>query len=131
MTGGGLVFHPDSARRLRRRIGERVARVFPQVGVPEFDFVWDGAVGVTLDSRPHAHELGPGVLAWLGCNGRGVALATCVCAQFARACLGAPLAQLPLPFSSLSPVAGHAIGRRVASFALALFRWRDKQEYKP
>ncbi|MBI3373936.1 MAG: FAD-binding oxidoreductase [Betaproteobacteria bacterium] len=131
VTGGGLVFQADYARRLRRRIGERVARVFPRVGIPDFDFVWHGAVGVTLDSRPHAHELAPGVLAWVGCNGRGVALATCAGAHFARACLGTPLAQLPLPFSPLAQVVGHAIGKRIASFALALFRWRDKQEYRP
>jgi glycine/D-amino acid oxidase-like deaminating enzyme len=131
VTGGGLVFRHDYAQRLRKRIGERVARVYPQVGAPRFDFVWHGAVGVTLDARPHAHELAPGVLAWLGCNGRGIALATSAGAQFARACLGTPLAQLPLPLSSLSPVAGHAIGRRISSFALAVFRWRDKREFKP
>ncbi len=131
VTGGGLVFHYDYAQRLRRRIGERVARVFPQVGAPKFDSIWHGSVGVTLDARPHAHELAPGVLAWLGCNGRGIALATSVGAQFARACLGTPLAQLPLPFSPVSPVAGHAIGRRIRSIALAYYRYRDKQEFKP
>jgi glycine/D-amino acid oxidase-like deaminating enzyme len=131
VTGGGLVFHYDYAQRLRRRIGERVARVFPQVGAPKFDSIWHGSVGVTLDARPHAHELAPGVLAWLGCNGRGIALATSAGAQFARACLGTPPAQLPLPFSPVSPVAGHAIGRRIRSIALAYYRYRDKQEFKP
>lgn len=129
VTGGGLVFHYDYAARLRRRIGDRVARVFPQIGVPAFEFVWHGSVGVTLDSRPHAHELAPGVLAWLGCNGRGLALATSVGAQFARACLGTPLRELPLPISPLAPVPGHAIGRRIRTIALAYYRLRDKQEY--
>ena len=128
-TGGGLAFHRDYAARLRRLIGERVARVFPQVGTPRFDYVWHGAVGVTLDARPHAHELAPGVLAWLGCNGRGIALAASAGAQFARACLGTPLRDLPLPFSTFTPVTGHAIGKRISSFALAYFRWRDKQEF--
>lgn len=128
VTGGGLVFRHDYARRLRARIGARVARVFPQLGVPRFDFVWHGAVGVTLDSRPHVHELAPGVLAWLGCNGRGIALATSVGAQFARACLGTPARELPLPFSALAPVAGHALGTRIAPFALAYYRRRDRQE---
>lgn len=131
VTGGGLVFHHDYAARLRRRVGERVARVYPQVGTPKFDFIWHGSIGATLDARPHAHEPAPGVLAWLGCNGRGIALATSVGAQFARACLGTPLAQLPLPFSPVSPVAGHAIGRRIRSVALAYYRFRDTQEFKP
>ena len=130
VTGGGMVFHHDYARRLRKRIGERVARVYPQLGAPVFDFVWHGAVGVTLDSRPHAHELAPGVITWLGCNGRGIALGTSIGAQLARACLGTPPGELPLPFSPLAPVPGHAIGRRLSSFALAYFRWRDRREYR-
>ena len=131
VTGGGLVFHHDYAARLRRRIGERVARVYPQVGTPKFDFIWHGSIGATLDARPHAHEPAPGVFAWLGCNGRGIALAVSVGAQFARACLGTPTAQLPLPFSPVAPVAGHAIGRRIRSIALAYYRLCDTQEFKP
>ena len=41
------------------------------------------------------------------------------------------LRELPLPFSTLSPVAGHAIGKRISSFALAYYRRRDTQEFKP
>lgn len=128
VTGGGLMFRYNHAARLRGLIGARVARVFPRIGVPTFDYLWHGAVGVTLDARPHAHELAPGVLAWIGCNGRGIALATSIGAQFARACLGTPPRDLPLPFSIPAPVPGHSIGKQVSSFALAYFRWRDKQE---
>ena len=63
------------------------------------------------------------MLAWVGCNGRGVALATCAGAHFARACLGTPLVRLPLPFSALTPVLGHAIGKRGASFDF----WRSER----
>jgi glycine/D-amino acid oxidase-like deaminating enzyme len=77
---------------------------------------------------PHLHELAPGVLAWIGCNGRGVALATALGAELARACRGTPLAELGLPFSPLRPVAGHWIGKRVATLALLLYRRRDAAE---
>jgi len=102
--------------------------VFPRIGVPVFDYLWYGHVGITLDRKPHFHELGPGVLAWVGCNGRGVALATSVGAQFARACLGTSLGELPLPITPLAPVFGHAIAKHFRGFGILYYRYRDSQE---
>lgn len=127
VTGGALVFHWNWRARLARRIGARTADVFPQLGVPHFEFLWHGALGMTLDRLPHMHELAPGVLTWLGCNGRGLALATAVGRELARACLGAPLASLPLPLSKLRPVRGHAIAKRLGSFPILLYRYRDRR----
>ena len=50
--------------------------LYPQLGAPEWEFVWGGRVALTLDHLPHLHELAPGVHAGLGYNGRGVAMAT-------------------------------------------------------
>lgn len=128
VTGGALALQWNWRARLARHIGERVARVFPQVGVPKFDYLWHGRLGITLDRLPHVHELEPGVLAWLGCNGRGVALAVSVGAQLASACLGTPRAELPLPFTPLRPVSGHGLLRRRASLALLYYRYLDGRE---
>ena len=128
VTGGALVLPWHWRERLARRIGARVARVFPQLGVPRFEFQWHGRLGITLDRLPHVHELAPGVLAWLGCNGRGLALATAIGGELARACLGTPLATLPLPFTPLRPVPGHAFARGKETFALLYYRYRDSRE---
>jgi glycine/D-amino acid oxidase-like deaminating enzyme len=128
VTGGALAFPWDWEPRQRERIGRRVSAVFPRIGVPLFDYLWYGHVGITLDRLPHFHELGPGVLSWVGCNGRGVGLATSVGAQFARACLGTPLGELPLRITPLTPVFGHAIGKHFRGFAILYYRYRDRQE---
>jgi len=128
VTGGALVLPWNWRERLARRIGERVARVFPQLGVPRFEFQWHGRLGITLDRLPHVHELAPGVLAWLGCNGRGLALATAIGGELARACLGTPLASLPLPFTPLRPVFGHALATGKETLALLYYRYRDARE---
>ncbi|MEJ2174508.1 MAG: FAD-binding oxidoreductase [bacterium] len=128
VTGGALALAWDWESRQRERIGRRVSAVFPGVGVPLFDYLWFGHVGITLDRKPHVHELGPGVLSWLGCNGRGVGLATSIGAQFARACLGTPLRELPLPVTPLAPVLGHAIGRHFRGLAILYYRYRDSRE---
>jgi glycine/D-amino acid oxidase-like deaminating enzyme len=128
VTGGALALAWNWEARQRERIGRRVSAVFPRIGVPLFDYLWYGHVGITLDRKPHFHELGPGVLSWVGCNGRGVGLATSVGAQFARACLGTPLAELPLRITPLAPVFGHAIGKHFRGFAILYYRYRDQQE---
>ena len=128
VTGGALVLPWRWRSRLARRIGERVARVFPQLGVPRFEFQWHGRLGITLDRLPHLHELAPGVLAWLGCNGRGLALATAIGRELARACLGTSLEQLALPATDLRPVPWHGIGKRLSSIALLQYRYRDSRE---
>lgn len=128
VTGGGLAIPWGYDSRMRQRIGERVAKVFPQLGFPAFDYLWHGHVGITLDKRPHLHELAPGLLAWVGCNGRGVALATSLGFEFARALRGTPVAELGLPFMPLAPVFGHAIGRRIAALWLLGHRRRDRIE---
>lgn len=128
VTGGALAVAWDWEARQRERIGRRISAVFPRIGVPVFDYLWYGHVGITLDRKPHFHELGPGVLAWVGCNGRGVALATSVGAQFARACLGTSLGELPLPITPLAPVFGHAIAKHFRGFGILYYRYRDSQE---
>jgi glycine/D-amino acid oxidase-like deaminating enzyme len=128
VTGGALVLPWRWRARLARRIGERVARVFPQLGVPRFEFQWHGRLGITLDRMPHVHELAPGVLAWLGCNGRGLALATAIGRELARACLGAPLASLRLPMTRLRPIPGHALAHGKETLALLYYRYRDSRE---
>ncbi len=128
VTGGGLMIHAAYDARLRRRIAARVARVYPQLGAPRFDYVWYGYVGINQDRLPHIHELAPGVYGWTGCNGRGVGLATAIGREFARAAAGTPMAQLPLPLMPLKPIAAHAFARRIAPLALGLFRWRDRRD---
>jgi glycine/D-amino acid oxidase-like deaminating enzyme len=128
VTGGALMIHAGYDARIRRRIAERAARVYPQLGVPHFDYVWYGYIGVNQDRLPHIHELAPGVYGWTGCNGRGVALATAIGREFARAAAGTKMQDLPLPLSPLKPIAAHGFARILAPMAVGLFRWRDSRD---
>lgn len=128
VTGGGLAIPLGWRTRITERIAERVQKVFPQLGRPQFSHVWHGNVGVTPDRLPHCHEPAPGVFAFVGCNGRGVALSGAIGQELARACTGTPISDLAVPFTPLTPIFGHAIGRRVASLALLTYRRRDARE---
>lgn len=128
VTGGALMSPFGWRDRIRRRIGARVGRVFPQLGTPAFEDIWWGYVGITEDRLPHVHELAPGVLAWIGCNGRGVALATAIGREMAAVCAGLPLADSALPVTRLRPMAFHDMAARVAPAALAYYRSLDDRD---
>ena len=59
---------------------------------------------MTADHFPHVHEPGPGVLAYLGCNGRGVALATAMGQQLSRRLIAGETAEIDMPITGLKPI---------------------------
>lgn len=88
----------------------RAAReIYPELAGIAFEYHWGGMVAMTADHLPHLHELGPGLFAGLGYNGRGVALATTMGGELARCALGAPAAELGVPATALKPVPFHAL----------------------
>ena len=128
ITGGALMLGIDWEHRIRERIGRRVAAVYPQLGRPEFDYVWWGYVGVTVDKAPHVHEVAPGVTGWNGCNGRGVALATAIGRELGRQATGTPWHDIPLPLSPLRPIPAYALAQRLVPAAILSRRWRDRRD---
>ena len=86
-----------------------VHEIFPQLkGIP-FEYHWGGLVAITQDQLPHLHEPAPGLLAGLGYNGRGVAMATVLGRVLARRALGAQVADLGFPVSPVVPLPFHAL----------------------
>jgi glycine/D-amino acid oxidase-like deaminating enzyme len=129
VTGGGLILPLGWEGRIRRRIGARLARVFPQLGEVRFDYVWWGYVGGTADRLPHVYELAPGVLAWTGCNGRGVALATALGRELARASAGVPMREIAAPVETrLRTVFGHQFRALGIAWQMARNRWSDRRD---
>ncbi len=128
VSGGAMILPFDGARRLKALIGERLARIFPQMGVPAFDFVWNGRIGMTHDRMPRFHRLGEGLWTWEACNGRGVALASALGPVFADALDGVAAKDLPVPLTAVRPYPFHAVARRVAPLMLAWYRFKDTRE---
>jgi glycine/D-amino acid oxidase-like deaminating enzyme len=129
VTGGGLIVPFGWEGRIRARITERVKRVFPQIGDVQFDYIWWGYVAATDDKMPHVYELAPGVLTWTGCNGRGVALATALGRELAKASNGTALADIAAPVEKkLRQIAGHEFRAFGIAWTMAQNRWRDGRD---
>jgi glycine/D-amino acid oxidase-like deaminating enzyme len=110
-----------------------VREIYPQLEGIRYEYHWGGLVGVTRDHLPHLHEIAPGLLAGLGYNGRGVAMATVMGRILAAWATGAPASELAFPVTPQAPIPMHRfnqIGARVAIQGLraldGLARMRDR-----
>lgn len=128
VSGGALIVPFDGAARLKRLIGDRLAGIFPQMGVPQFEFVWNGRIGMTHDRMPRFHRIDEGLWTWEACNGRGVALSTALGPVFADALDGAAPKDLPVPITEIRPYPFHGPARLVAPAMLAWYRFKDGRE---
>ncbi|NLD69138.1 MAG: FAD-binding oxidoreductase [Limnobacter sp.] len=128
VTGGAILLPIDRVGRLKWMIGARLKRLWPQIGEPRFDYVWNGYVGMTRDFMPRFHRLGPDGWAWAGCNGRAVGLSVALGREFAKAVQGVPENELALPFGEPTPLPLHGLARRVAPLMLIRYRRMDRSE---
>ena len=87
---------------------------------------WNSRLAMTADHLPHVHEPEPGVLAYLGCNGRGVALATAIGAQLARRLVGGEGCELDLPITPIKPIPLHNLWPVAVRGAVVLGQLRDR-----
>ncbi|MDP6256842.1 MAG: FAD-binding oxidoreductase [Alphaproteobacteria bacterium] len=131
VTGGALVLPFNKEQRIKARIIKRLQKVFPQFTEPRIEQHWTGYVGMTRDHTPHFHKLGPNGWAWIGCNGRGVALSVSLGWALADAIAGPEGQELPFPVTDIEPIPFQGLARRVAPpFTLSYYRWRDQREMR-
>jgi glycine/D-amino acid oxidase-like deaminating enzyme len=128
VTGGAVIGPGNKAERLKLRVAERLQNLWPQIGQVNFDYVWNGYVGMTTDFLPRIHRLGPDAYGWTGCNGRAVALSIALGDELSKAVRGLPESNLALPFSDPVPIAAHGLLRRLAPLMLMVYRRRDARE---
>jgi glycine/D-amino acid oxidase-like deaminating enzyme len=128
VTGGAVIGPGNKPERLKVVVAERLQRLWPQIGQVEFDYVWNGYVGMTTDFLPRIHRLGPDAYGWAGCNGRAVALSIALGDELSKAVRGIPESELALPFSDPAPIIAHGLLRRLAPLMLMLYRRRDARE---
>jgi glycine/D-amino acid oxidase-like deaminating enzyme len=128
ITGGASILPWGAVKRVAEGQAARFADAFPEIGAPRMDYVWSGYVGMTWDRFPRVIRLGPNGWAWVGCNGRGVALSVSLGREMAAAIAGTPETELALPHSKPAPLPFHAIARRIAPGYLAWLKRADKKE---
>ncbi len=107
-----------------RRLVRYTETLWPQLKGVKWEYFWNGQLAATPDHYPHLHEPAPGVIAALGYNGRGVAMATAMGRQIARRIL-TPAAALDMPVTDLKPIAFHGLWRSAVAARVTYGRIRD------
>jgi glycine/D-amino acid oxidase-like deaminating enzyme len=125
VMGARGAFGAISAKQALRGHMHGVREIFPQAAGLAFPYQWGGNVAMTADHLPHLHSVAPGLLAGLGYNGRGVAMATAMGRELAAWAGGAEPDSLGFPVTSLAPIALHRFSRLGARLAVQYLRLRD------
>jgi hypothetical protein len=85
---------------------------------------WGGRLAMTRDQYPHIHEPARGLIACLGYNGRGVALATAMGVQIAQR-IAVPGARFNMPITNLKTIGLHSLWPLAVRAAIARGRVAD------
>jgi glycine/D-amino acid oxidase-like deaminating enzyme len=109
-----------------RYLMDYAAKLWPELNGAEWTHGWNGQIAATKDHYPHLHELAPGLLAGLGYNGRGVAMATAMGRQMALRLMGRPAAELDMPVLPVRPIPFHGFWKLGVAWAILQGRLRDR-----
>jgi glycine/D-amino acid oxidase-like deaminating enzyme len=112
---------PDDWAHLERVIG----KLYPQLAGTPIAYRWCGRVSVTRDFLPHVHEPTPGLLALIGCMGRGVGLQTAIGAAVAEAVASGNRAAIPFPVTPIRTLPLHALHDLYVAAIIAWYRMTD------
>lgn len=128
VMGGSGATGGDEHDGLRTALHRSANELFGHLGTLEWEFFWSGHFALTDDHLPHIYEPAEGLLAGIGCNGRGIAVSTGVGKLIAERILGRAADDLDVPVRRLRPVAFHAF-RNVGIAAATVYKgWKDRRE---
>ncbi|MEX0339186.1 MAG: NAD(P)/FAD-dependent oxidoreductase [Arenibacterium sp.] len=126
MMGGRGTDGDASTRRQIELLKKVSVDLFPQLAGADWRYAWGGDVAVTRDHYPHLHELEPGMLAGLGYNGRGVALATSMGRVMAQWAQGTRADDLDFPLSPVTPLPFYFARKLVVEAEVLRLRLLDR-----
>jgi glycine/D-amino acid oxidase-like deaminating enzyme len=127
LGGRGRMSIPRSPRDWRH-LQRAMRRLYPQLGDVAVEMRWFGRVAMTPDHLPHIHEPEKGLLAAVGCQGRGLGLMTAMGARLAHYALAGDERVLPFPITPLRPIPLHEFRQIGVAATIAWYRMLDALE---
>jgi glycine/D-amino acid oxidase-like deaminating enzyme len=108
-----------------RHVHAEARRLFPALADVKWPYHWGGYTAMTLSHAPKLMQLSPGLLAGMGYNGRGIAMATMMGKQMAIAIAGrAP----DMPVEPMTRIPFHSLRQAGLSFRLVAGSFLDRCE---
>jgi glycine/D-amino acid oxidase-like deaminating enzyme len=131
ITGAMAMIQAGALARLPRLMERRMLAHFPALHAAAMEYVWHGTASVTPDFLPRLFELGPGLIAPVACNGRGIGLTTALGRALAAWLLAPGKAALPLQCVAPKPISFYPWARHAPAALLPYYKlrdWRDERE---
>ncbi|MBN9548112.1 MAG: FAD-binding oxidoreductase [Alphaproteobacteria bacterium] len=127
LGGRGRMALPSSAADWAH-LERALVRLYPALAGIAIEKRWFGRVALTPDHLPHLHEPEKGLLAVVGCQGRGVGLMSALGRRMANYLASGDARQLPFPLSPLRPIPFHAFRQVGVAAAITWYRMLDAFE---
>lgn len=103
-------------------------RAFPQLGDIAITHRWFGRVAMTHDHLPRLHEPMPGMIAAIGCQGRGIGLMTALGEEIGTYLTSGDANALSLPLTPVRPIPLHGLRNIGVAAMIAWYRFLDGLE---
>ncbi|WP_308462347.1 FAD-dependent oxidoreductase [Mesorhizobium sp. INR15] len=127
LGGRGRMALPKSAGDWAH-LERALLRLYPKLSGVAIEKRWFGRVAMTPDHLPHIHEPEPGLVAAVGCQGRGVGLMTALGERIAGYISTGDARQLPFPVSPIRPIPFHAFRQVGVAATITWYRMLDALE---
>lgn len=127
LGGRGRMALPSSAADWAH-LERALVRLYPALAGIAIEKRWFGRVAMTPDHLPHLHEPEKGLLAVVGCQGRGVGLMSALGRRMANYLASGDPRQLPFPLSPIRPIPFHAFRQIGVAAAITWYRMLDAFE---
>ena len=128
LMGGASATAGDEHAGLFSWLHQSAQLRFPNLGAIKWDYGWSGYLALTQDHLPKIYKQEKGFWAGIGCNGRGIAMATAVGQTIAGLLLGQAESECAVPIESPRRIAGFSLRRPGVAAAVALNRFFDVAE---
>jgi glycine/D-amino acid oxidase-like deaminating enzyme len=130
IMGGASATAGDESQSLIGHLHLAAARRFPQLGNIRWAYGWSGYLALTRNHLPVIQRHADGLYAGIGCNGRGIAMASLVGELLAGLVSGSSEADCAVPVTSARRMARFHLRRPGVALAVAANRLFDNLERK-
>ena len=124
--GARGAYTPDATQARFAQARAITVELFPQLADVKWQYEWGGYIAATADHYPHLHDMGNGIAAGLGYNGRGVVMAILMGKVLADWASGMPKGDLGFPVSNLRKILFHRLHRFGVEATVACYKFMDR-----
>jgi glycine/D-amino acid oxidase-like deaminating enzyme len=126
IMGGASATAGDEHPRLMRRLHQAASARFDGILPAHWEFGWSGYLALTQDHLPRIDKVDDNFLAGIGCNGRGIAMATAIGHTLAEIIEGLPDEECDVPVGKTRRIVGFGMRRLGVAVGVAGNRLLDR-----